>query len=79
MKRDDLTMVVLEALKYHKGSATILEVCKFTWSNYESELRKSVDLFYTWQYDIRWAGTVLRKEGKMKSKEISPRGLWELV
>ena len=36
----------------------------------------SGDIFYTWQYDIRWVGTELRKLGIMKKD--SKRGIWEL-
>lgn len=46
-------------------------------------------MFYTWNYDIRWAATELRKEGRMKpaySKENpgelvdeSPKGIWEII
>jgi hypothetical protein len=56
-----------------------VDVCKYVWDNYEQELRASKTLFYTWQYDIRWAATALRKSRKMKAKEISPRGVWELA
>ena len=43
----------------------------------------------TWNYDIRWAATELRKNGRMKpahSKENpeelvdeSPKGIWEII
>ena len=39
---------------------------------------QSDDLFYTWQYDFRWAATELRKEGIIRSADLSPKGIWEL-
>lgn len=33
---------------------------------------------YTWQYDIRWAATELRKTGFMIEATESPRGIWQL-
>jgi len=37
------------------------------------------DLFYTWQYDMRWAATKLRRDGKLKAATRSPKGTWELT
>lgn len=48
------------------------------WDHYEEELRRSGDLLYTWQYDIRWAATELRKTGFMIEATESPRGIWQL-
>nr|WP_249316779.1 hypothetical protein [Bacillus sp. FJAT-50079] len=69
---------IIEALKANENSATLLDICKYVWKNYEEELRKSGDLFYTWQYDIRWAATKLRKDGRLLSAKQSPKGVWEL-
>jgi len=77
--RDDLRVWLLEALKANNGRASIIEVCKYVWENYETELRNSGDLFFTWQYDIHWAATQLRKSGIMKAAESSPSGVWELA
>ena len=54
-------------------------ICKHFWSKYENELKNSGDLFYTWQYDIRWAATALRKTGRMKDANLSPSGVWEII
>lgn len=75
----DLQNWLIEALLFHGKSARIVDVCKYVWEKYEQELRASGDLFYTWQYDIRWAATELRKRRRMKAAHISPRGLWELI
>ncbi len=74
----ELIYWVHSALKAKEGKALIKDVARYIWDNYEKELRLSGDLFYTWQYDMRWAATYLRKEGIMKSKDLSPRGVWEL-
>ncbi len=76
--RDDLKRIVLEAIKANGGSARVVEVCKYIWENYESVLRNSGDLFYTWQYDVRWAAQRLRDSGKLKPAHNS-RAPWTLA
>ncbi len=61
------------------GSATVVEVSKAVWRGHEGELRTMGDLFYTWQYDLRWAANSLRRMGILKPHEASPRGVWELA
>jgi hypothetical protein len=61
------------------GSATPAEACEHIWNTYEQELRESGKLFFTWQYDVRWAALVLRKNRIIKPAEDSPRGVWELA
>ncbi|HZJ83282.1 MAG TPA: hypothetical protein VFD57_05690 [Clostridia bacterium] len=78
-KKEDLGLWILEALRANNGQATLLEICKYVWQNYENELRTSGDLFYTWQYEIRWQATYLRKEGLMKDANLSPKGVWEIA
>ena len=77
-KREDLSDWLMNALKANGGSATIIDVCKYVWDSFGEELGSSGDLFYTWQYDIRWAATQLRKQGVMRAANISPKGIWEL-
>lgn len=79
MIRQDLPSKLEITLRLIGGKGTIVEVCETFWNKYQEELRNSGDLFYTWQYDIRWAATELRKSKKMKSAELSERGVWELV
>jgi hypothetical protein len=69
---------LFEALRAAEGRGRISELCKHVWENHEDDLRASEDLFYTWQYDIRWAAYQLRKQGKMKPDTLSPKGIWEL-
>jgi hypothetical protein len=58
---------VVEALRANDGSATVVQVCQHIWRHHEEELRASGDLFYTWQYDVRWAATKLRKTGELRA------------
>lgn len=75
----DLEEWILEALVELKGSGSIIEISKYVWGKYENELKKSGDLFYEWQYQIRWAATSLRKREQLKPVELSPSGIWELT
>jgi hypothetical protein len=74
----DLTNWLYEALRLNGGQGSIIELCKIIWSRHESELKASGDLFYTWQYDVRWSANYLRNNGKMKPVDQSPKGIWEL-
>ncbi len=78
-KKGDLTIWLVDALKDGGGKGSIVQVCRHVWKNHEGDLRDSGDLFFTWQYDIRWAATELRKQGRMRSIHFSPAGLWELA
>jgi len=49
----DLQNWILEALEA-LGPSTVAEVAKCVWDMHEADLRASGDLFYTWQYDMRW-------------------------
>ena len=77
--KEDLPNWVAEAIKSHGGSAKLLDVAKHIWAHHESELALSGDLFYKWQYDMRWAANKLRNNGIMKSEDDSPAGVWELA
>jgi hypothetical protein len=75
--RSDLKQWTIEALQRAVGTAHIVEIAKDIWKYHESELRDSGDLFFTWHYDMRWAGTQLRESGTLESND---RGKpWTLV
>ena len=76
--RHDLQEWLVDALSAHGGSATIVQVCEHVWANHEQDLRASGDLFYTWQYDIRWAATKLRKRSIMAPAAATQVGTWSL-
>ena len=72
-----LQVWVVAALKELGGEGTVTEIARWIWENHESELRASGDHFYTWQYEMRWAGQKLQQMGVIR-KERSPRG-WILL
>jgi hypothetical protein len=77
--RNDTKEWVLVALSSLGRKAWATDVAKYIWENYETDLRLSGSMLYTWQYDVRWAATTLRKEGKLKPVH-GKRGLpWELA
>lgn len=77
--REQLVIWVHEALTKHGGRAKVVDVAKSIWKHHENELRASKDLFFTWQYDMRWAALKLRKKGAIKPADLTPRGVWELA
>lgn len=76
--REDMKDWVIVALKVMGGKGWPSDVAKHIWDNYESELRKSGKLLYTWQYDVRWAAQSLRNEGKLKAVNGRRDRPWEL-
>jgi hypothetical protein len=77
--KHDLGTWIVEALRAERGSASLVSICRHVWDHHETDLRASGDLFFTWQYDIRWAATELRHGGVLKSARVSPAGVWELA
>ena len=71
--REDLQRWVLEAVDAHGGEALVIDIHKYVWRHHEKELRDSGDLFFTWQYEIRWAGQILRDEGLLTNPR---RSVW---
>ena len=77
--KNDVTEWVISALEQLGGRGSLVDVAREIWKNHEQELRSSGDLFYTWQYDMRWSATRLRHAGTMTPANISPFGIWELA
>jgi len=77
--KHDLVDWLYAALQAQGGRARIADLCHHVWDNHEHDLRASRDLFFTWQYDIRWAAYQLRKQGKMRPNKVSHKGVWELT
>ena len=73
----DLKKWVIDALNSNGGEASILYVARYIWDHHEGDLRGH-DLFYSWQYDMRWAATELRKKGLMVLADDDRRGKWTL-
>lgn len=89
MVRNDLPDLLYKTISSLGGKASMMDIFREFWRLYISKLSPTDDMFYTWNYDIRWAATKLRKEGRMKpahSKENprkltseSPKGVWEII
>lgn len=79
MKRTDLIDALHKVLIRLNGHGSIVQICKEFWRMYSGQISVKNRLFYTWQYDIRWAATKLRKQGIMQAADISPKGIWELI
>ena len=77
-KREDMTDWIVQCLNSRGGSGWPRDVSKYVWENYESELKASGDLLYTWQYDIRWAAQKLRNSGVLKPVDGRRDLPWEL-
>ena len=78
--RYDLESWLEQALRGMPGRrGTIVAICRKIWEAHEPELRSSGELFFTWQYDIRWEANRLRRQKLLKPVETSPKGFWELV
>ena len=78
MERYELEDCVIEALQALGGSGTIVEVAREIWIQHEADLRLSGDLFFTWQYDIRWAKKGLRDRGIVEVLRSGPKSIWSL-
>ena len=76
--KDALGAWIVEALEHFGGSAALIDISTHIWAHHETDLKRSGELFYTWQYDIRWSANQLRRSGVMRAVTQSPRGVWEL-
>ncbi|WP_194944149.1 hypothetical protein [Aeromicrobium sp. S22] len=70
---------VVEALTALGGSGTVIEVSRAVWEKHEEDLRASGDLFYSWQYDLRWAAQKLRDSGTLERMDGGRSAAWSLV
>jgi hypothetical protein len=78
LTKQDLPSLVLDALRHLGGSGTVVEVTREVWQRNEPQLRASGDLFYTWQYDLRWAAQHLRNEGQLAPTSRGANSRWRL-
>ena len=74
-----MTDWVIEALHQLGGKGNILDIARKFWDHHEPDIRAGGDLLYEWQYELRWAGDMLRKDGILRPTEDVPRGIWELA
>ena len=69
---------IIEAMTELGGCGSLVDVCTCIWTKHEAELRSSGELFYTWQYDVRWVGNQLRQRKILKPMEGCRRRMWEM-
>lgn len=79
MQKTDLPDLLYLTIQKLGGSANMMTIFKEFWKNYGNQLSPKDDLFYTWNYDIRWAATELRKTKRMKPTINSDKGVWEII
>lgn len=77
--KHDLQGWIIEILRDAGREMSVLEVSREVWQRYEPQLRASGSLFYTWQYDLRWAAQELRNNGKLTPKRGQRAGGWALA
>lgn len=77
--RETMTEWVVDALQQLGGRGTILEISRRVWELHEPDIRAAGDLLYDWQYELRWAGDILRRDGVLRPTDEVPRGIWELA
>jgi hypothetical protein len=70
--RVDLEGWILDALKRLGGSGKIVPIAKDIWTHHQVDISRYPDGLFTWQYDMRWAGESLAKQGKLSRSN----GLW---
>lgn len=63
--KSDLEQWILEGVQAHGGEASIVQVAEHIWVNHARQLQASGPLFFTWQYDMRWAAQNLRRDRKL--------------
>jgi hypothetical protein len=74
--RRDLIPIVEAAIRHNGGKAPIVKIAQYIWERHHREIAKSGKMLFTWQYEMRWAATELRKLGKLTDPV---RGIWQLV
>ncbi|CAG7614861.1 winged helix-turn-helix domain-containing protein [Leucobacter soli] len=77
--KEVLKQWLVEALSELGGSAHHVRIAERIWAVHEGELRAAGDLFYTWQYDLRWAAQLLRNEGYLQKIDGRSKGIWNLT
>lgn len=89
MVRNDLPDLLYEIIKSLGGKASMTNILREILKLYASKLNPSENMFYTWNYDIRWTVTELRRDGRIKPAHLkenpgelvdeSPKGIWEII
>jgi hypothetical protein len=78
--REGLVAAVATALADQpERTAPLVDVARHIWSRHEADLRAAGDLFFTWQYDMRWAAQKLRDAKKLAYERKNGRPVWRLI
>jgi len=78
---DDVSILrtwIIESLVELGGSAQMIDVAKSIWHKRSTELAERGDLFFRWQYVMRWSATTMRKDGILLPSEDCEKGVWTL-
>jgi hypothetical protein len=78
-ERKMMTEWVIEALEKLGGKGKILAISKLVGEQHQADIRAVPELVHEWQYELRWAGDILRKNGILKPARKTSRGVWELA
>ena len=57
-----MTDWVVDALSELDGAGSLLAVCKKIWQRHGEDISTAGDLFYRWQYEVRWAADIPRDQ-----------------
>lgn len=79
LTREDLASWVQAALHKLGGTATLTDVNRVIWEEHRRDIEASEGLLYKWQYEVRWAASILRKRGVMMPSDRTDRDKWRLV
>ena len=87
IKRSDLPGLLHIILLDLGGRAEMMTIFKEFYNKYGKLFTEDNPLFYTWNYDIRWAATALRRDGIMAPAKttinaqdnIISKGIWSLT
>jgi len=76
--REKLQLWVRETLGDLGGEGNINQIAKHIWEKHENDLRQGGDVFYSWQYDMRWAAQQLRSKGFLGLRTEGSKSIWTL-
>ena len=71
--------MLIDALKATNKPTLIVDVSKFIWNKYYDELKANDELFFKWQYQLRWAKDHLKSCGILATKKQGVYSLWYLT
>ena len=70
--------MLIDALQYFGKPTLITDVNRYIWNKYENDIRMSDEMLYKWQYQLRWAATMLHQKGTITMDKKGTYGLWAI-